>query len=387
MRKKRRMGRPRGRVYLHGRTWWIKYSDHGRRVRENSGSAEEQFATDLLKQRLAEADLRGGPPIAGRVTFEQLVQLLQDDYVARNNRSWERAEYAVARLREQFGRKKASEITVHALDTYVTARLKSKVPGGTLSRGTVKLELAALRRMFSLAVAKRMVRADDVPSFPSLESGNRRKGFFERRDFERVLHHLPEHLGAPALFAYFTGMRKGEVLGLQWKQVDTDVCVIRLEETKTGEPRTLAYAKLPELASVIRRQDEARKALLRETGRLCPWVFWHRDGQPIRDFYGAWRTACKAAAVPGRLFHDLRRTAVRNLVRAGVPDTVAMAITGHSTRSVFDRYNITSESDIADALGRLAGMGAVSGTNSGTMADDDATAATDKRAQAVAEKG
>jgi integrase len=84
----------------------------------------------------------------------------------------------------------------------------------------------------------------------------------------------------------------------------------------------------------------------------CPLVFY-REGRPIGDFRKAWRRACAAAGVESRRFHDMRRSAVRKLVRAGVPERVAMAVTGHQTRSVFDRYDITSEADLADAASRV----------------------------------
>jgi len=145
-------------------------------------------------------------------------------------------------------------------------------------------------------------------------------------------------------------MRRGEILALTWANVDRQSQVIRLNKTKNGKRRVLAYGKLPKLVTVIERQHQARLDVGRGS-QVTPWLF-HRDGKAIRDFRGAWTEACRKAGVD-RLFHDLRRTAVRNLVRAGVPDVVAMTISGHRTRSVFDRYNIVSESDIADAFGRV----------------------------------
>ncbi len=130
---------------------------------------------------------------------------------------------------------------------------------------------------------------------------------------------------------------------------------MRLEPgtTKNSEGRTLPYDLLPELVQVIERQWQEHQRLTADD-TICPYVF-HRDGKAIKGFRKAWASACKAAGCPGKLLHDFRRTAVRNLVRAGVPEKTAMAITGHKTRSVFDRYDIVDEADLRSALGRLAG--------------------------------
>ncbi len=87
---------------------------------------------------------------------------------------------------------------------------------------------------------------------------------------------------------------------------------------------------------------------------------WFRSPTARRGFSKRWQTACKNAGVPGRLLHDFRRTAVRNLERAGVARSVAMKMTGHKTESVYRRYAIVSDADLQEASRKLAGT--ISGT-------------------------
>jgi integrase len=184
-----------------------------------------------------------------------------------------------------------------------------------------------------------------VPKFPSLPEHNTRQGFFERDEFEALVVHLPPYLQDLARFGYLTGWRKGEITSLTWADVDYRGRVIRLrpEASKSGQGRLLGLEG--ELWQLIERRWAARHM----GERLIPWMF-HRNGVRIGNFRKAWGSACKRAGMAGKLFHDLRRTAVRNMVRAGVRERVAMAISGHRTRSVFDRYNIVSDADLRDAI-------------------------------------
>jgi integrase len=211
---------------------------------------------------------------------------------------------------------------------------------------------AILKRAFRLAeqAGKTLHR----PHIPMLAENNTRTGFFERDEFEDVRQHLPAEIRGVVTFAYCTGWRTGEILPLTWAQVDRAAKTTRRESgsTKNREARTFPYGALPELEAVIDAAWTEHQRLA-GGGVLCPFIF-HRDGRPILSLRAAWRSACEAAEVPGKLMHDFRRTAVRNLVRAGVPDTVAMKLTGHKTRSVFDRYNVTSGADLEEAVGKLA---------------------------------
>ncbi len=182
-----------------------------------------------------------------------------------------------------------------------------------------------------------------LPHIRRLPERNVRQGFFEAEEFEAVIAHLPHYLKDFVHFGYLSGWRKGEIASLTWDDVDHEARIIRLrpEKSKTGEGRVLALSG--ELWEVIERRLQDRGSVL--------WVF-HRKGIPIGDIRKAWKTACRKGGVPGKLFHDLRRTAVRDMVRAGVPERIAMAISGHTTRSIFDRYNIVSEADLREAVDR-----------------------------------
>ncbi len=143
-------------------------------------------------------------------------------------------------------------------------------------------------------------------------------------------------------------------MSLRWTQVDFKAGVVRLEvgSTKNDEGRVLPFHVLPALADLLRKQRERTDRKERLHDRVVPWVF-HRRGKRIVKMDTAWKRACEKAGCPERLFHDLRRTAVRNLERAGVPRSVAMQITGHKTESVYRRYAIVSERDVAEGLERL----------------------------------
>jgi integrase len=156
-------------------------------------------------------------------------------------------------------------------------------------------------------------------------------------------------------FAALTGWRKQETVGLRWASVDLEAGWVRLEgsRSKNGRGRELPFWKLPELEDLLTEQRTRTNRVERERDMICPYVF-HRGGEPIRSSYTAWLGATERAGLAGAWFHDLRRTAVRNLERAGGSRSDAMDLTGHKTESIYDRYSIVDSVRLEEAVEKLA---------------------------------
>jgi integrase len=279
-------------------------------------------------------------PVGSPVTFDTMATAYLQDYQLQRYRSLTTARARVEHLRAFFGGRLADTISADGVREYQLDRRKRGVESATVNR-----ETSALSRMFQLAI--RRGQLERMPLFPKrLEENPPRDGFFEHEEYTKVRGHLPRSFQDVLDFAYYSGWRRNEILGLTWDEVDLKGGVIRLtpRRSKTRTGRVLPISQ--PLKQVL-----ARRRRLRRT--QDPRVF-HRDGVPVRTWRTALRDACQKANVPHRLLHDCRRTAARNLIRAGVPERVAMLLTGHKTRAVFDRYNIVNEQELLTAGERLA---------------------------------
>jgi integrase len=202
-----------------------------------------------------------------------------------------------------------------------------------------------------------------------------RAGFPEHSGYQNLRAELTEHLRPVLAIGYYSRMRISEVLGLRWSNVDPAGGEIRLEagKTKNGEGRTVPIAG--ELLELLRGE--------RQRHADAEHVFTH-EGDRIKTFYQAWRSATKRAGLEGLLYHDLRRTGVGNLVRAGVPERVTMAISGHKTRAVSERYNIVSGRHLKDAASKLETyLRSQNGQSSGKECTDSGAAGNDTQIQAT----
>lgn len=191
-----------------------------------------------------------------------------------------------------------------------------------------------------LRLAYRNNKVQRVPPIDMLKEAPPREGFFEDHQAEAVRHRLPEDLEAAVAIARTYGWRmESEVFPLERRHLDLKAGTLRLDPgmTKNSDGRVVWLSK--------------------KLGRIVPWLFPHsagrRAGTRRKGMRKRWQTAVVKAGVPGRIPHDFRRTAVRNLERRGVARSVAMTITGHKTESVYRRYAIVSDADLREATEKL----------------------------------
>jgi integrase len=329
-----------GQLWRRGNTWWIKYSVDGRVYRESSKSTDQRVAEKLLRARI-KASGRGGrfvdPNKERRVTIDHLLDALALYHQQKGNR--DSLACRLEPLRRHLGHERAVTVDGERIAKYKADRLREKTRRGTATaRATINRELASLRKAFKLGVEwNRISGAPKIELFPEQ---NVREGFVEPGTFEKIATHLEQPWRDAATFAYVTGWRFREVFDLAWSEVDLEARTVALPAHRAKSKKGRALVLSGDLLALVQRRYEARD------GRFL----FHHHGHCILDIRKRWRKATAAAGVPGLLFHDLRRSGVRNLVRAGVDPTIAMRISGHKTRAVFDRYNIIDESDIAEAL-------------------------------------
>jgi len=378
-----------GSIYKRGNVYWIKYYRNGKPYRETTKSHKEADAKRLLKKREGEISEGKLPGIYfDRVTFDELAEDFLRDYRINQKKSLKRAERSVNHLNEYFEGMRVPQINNPMINAYIENRLQwsckkcrkefqaDEIESNTCpscgkenlkpgaANASINRELSALKRMLNIGAKQTPPKVDRVPYIPMLKENNIRKGFFEHGEFLALRDALPSYLKGFVTFGYKAGWRVSEISGLTWNQVDRDNGIVRLEvgETKNDEARTVYLDE--ELKEVFEQQWETRK----NSEKLFPFVFINRDGtDKVKRFDKSWKKACKDAKIGIRLFHDFRRTAVRNMVRSGIPERVAMMISGHKTRSVFDRYNIVNDQDLKLAAQKQeiylkSQMGTITGT-------------------------
>lgn len=370
-------------VVRESAVWWVRFRQHGKTVRQSTETTSETKARTFLKQQEGKVALK--IPVnaeADRLTLDKAAELIRNDYETNGRKSGNSLEPRLAHLLAHFGSTtRLSRLTTGHAEAYKAARLAAKAKPATVNR-----ELAALRRLASLARHQYGLVVPFVVEM--LEERNARQGFFEDDAFKEVCQHLPDHLAALATAARITGWRKSELRSRQWRHVDLEHDWLRLEPEETKNREGREFPLIPEFRALLEVQRARVEEIQRKTEGVVPWVFARETGGPAGDFKRAWATACIKAGFfrvervrdangmpvlgkdgtpltvkkPTRIFHDFRRTAVRNLVRAGIPETIAMRMTGHRTNAVFKRYAIVDEGMLREAGEKLTAALAARGS-------------------------
>ncbi len=331
-------------VFKRGRFYWYSFNYRNVRVQKSTRQGDREEAKKLMaaeRSRLARVEAGLEAPEAEQkhrnVTVGELLSRLEHHYHSEGKASPQNVS-TLAVTRRAFGQVRAASLTVEDIEDYTRRQLAKGKANATVNRIT-----GIVARAFRLARLR-------PPEYRHLtEAHNVRKGFFTVEEFEAVAVRLPPDLRDFCRFAFLTGWRKGEIASLRWSDVQDGVVRLRGENSKNRESRHVPLQG--ELTEIIERR-RAERAVETPSGVALAEHVFHREGSPIAEFRKSWATACRKADVH-RLFHDLRRSAVRNLVRAGVPQSVAMKISGHKTASVFRRYDITDERDLREAIMRV----------------------------------
>jgi integrase len=330
--------RGQGSVYLRGRWYHVCYSIHGKTYRESAHTQIREEALAYLQRKQAKAASSEAIP-PDRVRLKDLLRLVEEEYDLKGRASLYIAKLKINRyLLPFFGELKATRFSSAQMQNYIRARQRDGAKPATINR-----ELALIHRGFSLGYETEPPMVARVPKLIKLKEENTRTGFLLSSAYRKLLHELPQPLKIVFVFGHHLGMRKGELLKIRKDQVDRRAKLIWLEEkqTKNRNPRTAPiYGDMEPFLEMQPENDS-------------PFLFTWLDGSPIKTFRDSWKQACRRAGVPELLFHDLRRTAVRNMRRAGIDTQHIKRIIGHKSDSMFERYNIIDEDDIREA-GRKA---------------------------------
>ena len=330
-----------GRTFKRGETWWVAFYVDGREQRESAKTKDEATAEKYLRRKLKEVhahELDPAKPFLSqrdrKRTVSNLLDALKADFEIRGK--WNpQARTNVQHARSAFGNIRATALISEQVDEYIRRRLSGGAAKASINRVTQLLKQAYGLAELPAPKIRRLDEADNV-----------RRGFFTELEVRRVMANLPDELADFTLFAWLTGMRKGEIASLRWEDVDGDCIRLRAEDAKNGTARLIPLEG--ELVDLIERRNTARPFKAKGVAMMSALIF-HRAGEPIREFRKSWATACRLSGVR-RLFHDLRRSACRNMVAAGVAQVTAMQLSGHKTDSMFRRYAIVAENDMRAAL-------------------------------------
>lgn len=313
------------RIFKRGKSWGIDYSVNGVRKREIVGSNKAMAEVVLKKKEVLIAenkhlDIRR----TSNLTFRELSEKYIELYLKPNRPNWHTPEsFAIKSLNETFGNKRLAEITPMDIEQFRLNRLQS------VGKSTVNKNVAILRAMFNKAIEWKLFEGKNPVSgikFYKLE--NKRLRYLEKEEINRLINSCEGYLKDIVEFAINTGMRRGEIFGLKWRDIDWKNGIIYLLRTKNGEKREVPVNGTVRniLIRVKRNPDSA-------------YIFTSFDGKPFVDIKKSFHTALLRANIQDFRFHDLRHTFASQLAMGGVDLLTIKELLGHKNIEMTLRYS------------------------------------------------
>jgi len=324
-------------IYKRGSVYWMDYSWQGKQIRKPCRTTNRTEAQRLYE----ESDPRN------KLTFDDLIIWYLKHPIPKRRRSYHRFREMSIKLTEYFEGRPAEDIKPVDVERFQDWMLSTPTFKGTPYKpATVNYHVTLLKRMFNLAVRDGLVDKNPCWKVNHLPVRNIRDRIVSPSEYEALKKELPQYTLVLAL-GYYLGMRRGEILTLKDSQIHFSNGsfdgYIHLTETKNGDERLVPFNG--EVGQLLREQLTKAKD---------GYLFYPKRGKSVEwGFRIAFDRACKRLGIGGLCFHDFRHTAITSMRKAGVDASVIMAISGHKTMAMFQRYNKVDIDDKFKALNML----------------------------------
>ena len=313
-------------VFLKNHSWHIDYRlPNGNRRREKIGQSKKLAETVLAKRKVEIAEGRFlDKKKAEKIKFE----VFADEYFelhckVNNKKSFNTADvHNIKRLKEFFSGLYLHEITIHKVQQFKAQRALEVAPA------TVNRQLACLKSMFNKAMAwGKFTGENPVKTIKLFKEDNQRLRFLEQEEISMLVLRCNEYIKPIVTVAINTGMRRGEIMGLKWRDIDFKRRIIHLYNTKNGEKREIPMNEIALNALIgVRKHPDSEL------------IFVKKNGQPYGDFKKSFFTACQKSDIKNFRFHDLRHTFASHLVMSGVDLNTVRELLGHKSLAMTLRY-------------------------------------------------
>lgn len=323
-------------IYQRGTVWWIDYYYKGRRIREPvSGTRKEAEKALMARQGdIVRGTFKLVKKGKERYFEEFAIEFLEHRKSGR--KWWKKDLYRMKTLVHQFGNSFLSDISTYDIDKFKTAR-REEVSGPSVNR-----ELALLKSMFNMAEMWGFLTTKNPVKGVRYYPERQKERILSNEEAERLIANCGETVQPVVVCALNTGMRKSELLDLEWKNVNFGHRFIRIERSKNNRSR-----KIPINSTVYEELSR-----LRRNGSTHVFTKGNST-EPLRCIRSAYERARRCAGLSDVRFHDLRHTFATNLVMGGIDLVTVKEILGHSTIEMTVRYSHPSDERKMSAVERL----------------------------------